>query len=130
LDKFWIYKSWKDVYSKQVYAIQLVDWWCNIFRWGHGFILHSKEEVIWLWKNTKQIGNWNFIQSSTHMCVEWTFDILKCKWGTIMKCTDCSLHFVPNVVFTCIILHKICILSKDAFDRNWIEELEKSCKID
>ncbi len=42
-----------------------------------------------------------------------------------MKCTDCPLCFVLDVVFTCITLHNICILSKDAFDKSYIEKDEK-----
>jgi hypothetical protein len=42
-----------------------------------------------------------------------------------MKRMDYSLCFTLDVVSTCIILHNICILSKDAFDRTWIEDIEK-----
>jgi hypothetical protein len=42
-----------------------------------------------------------------------------------MKQMDYSLCFIMDVVSTCIILHNICILSKDAFDRTWIENVEK-----
>jgi hypothetical protein len=42
-----------------------------------------------------------------------------------MKHMDCPLCFISDVVSTCIILHNICILLKDAFDRTWIEDVEK-----
>jgi hypothetical protein len=42
-----------------------------------------------------------------------------------MKRMNYSLCFILDVVSTCIILHNICILSKDAFDRTWIEDVEK-----
>jgi hypothetical protein len=42
-----------------------------------------------------------------------------------MKCMDCPLCFVLDVVSTCIILHNVCILSKDAFGRSYIEKDEK-----
>ncbi len=70
-------------------------------------------------------ANWNFIQSSTQMSVARAFGILKCRWRIIMKCMDCPLHYVTDVVSTCIILHNKCTLLKDDFDRSWIEEVEK-----
>jgi hypothetical protein len=42
-----------------------------------------------------------------------------------MKCMDCPLHYVMDVVSTCIILHNKCTLLKDDFDTSWIEEVEK-----
>ncbi len=42
-----------------------------------------------------------------------------------MKCMDYSLCFILDVISTCIIVHNICILSKDAFDKTWIEDVEK-----
>jgi hypothetical protein len=42
-----------------------------------------------------------------------------------MKCMDYSLCFILDVISTCIIVHNICILSKNAFDRTWIEDVEK-----
>ena len=74
-------------------------------------------------------AHWNFIQSSTRMCVERAFGILKCRWRIIMKRMECPLKFVPDVVAACIVLHNICILSTDQFDREWIQigedELER-----
>jgi hypothetical protein len=43
-------------------------------------------------------ANWNFIQSSTQMFVEQTFDILKWRWKIIMKHMDCSLCFILDVI--------------------------------
>ena len=46
-----------------------------------------------------------------------------------MKRMDCPLKSVPDMVAACIVLHNICILSKDKFDREWIqigeEDLER-----
>lgn len=69
-------------------------------------------------------ANWNFIQSSTRMCVERAFGILKGRWRIIMKRTDVPLRMVPDLVCTCIVLHNLCIAMKDSFDRNWIDEAE------
>ncbi len=43
-------------------------------------------------------ANCNFIQSSTQMLIEQTFDILKWRQKIIMKHMDCSLCFIPNVI--------------------------------
>lgn len=69
-------------------------------------------------------ANWNFIQSSTRMCVERAFGILKGRWRIIMKRCDIPLRMVPDVVCTCIVLHNLCITMKDAFDKTWIDEAE------
>jgi hypothetical protein len=70
-------------------------------------------------------AHWNFIQSSTRMCVERAFGILKCRWRIIMKRMECPLKYVPDVVASCIILHNICIISADVFDREWIKVAEE-----
>ena len=74
-------------------------------------------------------SHWNFIQSSTCMNVEQAFGILKCRWWIITKRIDCPVKFVMDMVAACIILHNICILSRDKFDREYIqigeEDLER-----
>lgn len=42
-----------------------------------------------------------------------------------MKHIECPLNFVPDMAATCIILHNICILSVDVFDREWIKVVEE-----
>jgi hypothetical protein len=69
-------------------------------------------------------ANWNFIQSSTRMCVERGFGILKGSWRIIMKRCDIPLRMVPNLVCTCIILYNLYITMKDSFDKTWIDEAE------
>ena len=70
-------------------------------------------------------ANWNFIQSSTRMCVERAFGILKGRWRIIMRRSDISLRHMTDIVATCIILHNICTIRKDKFDIEWIEEAER-----
>jgi hypothetical protein len=64
----------------------------------------------------------NFIQSSTHMYVERIFGILKGRWRIIQKRVDVPLRLVADIVSTCIVLYNLCIITKDMFDSNWIEE--------
>jgi hypothetical protein len=68
--------------------------------------------------------NWNFIESSTRMCVERAFGILKGRWRIIMKRCDIPLRMVSDVVYTCIVLQNLYITMKDSFDKTWIDEAE------
>ena len=78
-------------------------------------------------------ANWNFVQSSTRMCVERAFGILKGRWRIIMKRCDVPLRSVPDLVATCIVLHNLCITMNDGFNENWIskaeEQLQRKIKI-
>ena len=69
--------------------------------------------------------NWNFIQSSTQMCVERAFGILKGRWRIIMRRCDVPLRMIPDIVSTCIVMHNLCITMKDGFDVDWITEAEE-----
>jgi hypothetical protein len=69
-------------------------------------------------------AHWNFIQSSTRMYIERTFGILKSRWKIIQKRADVLLRSVADIVSTCIVLHNLCIITKDKFDSIWIEEVE------
>lgn len=69
-------------------------------------------------------AHWNFIQSSTRMCVERAFGILKGRWRIIQKRADVPLRSMADIVSTCIVLHNLCIITKDKFDAIWIEEAE------
>jgi hypothetical protein len=73
-------------------------------------------------------AHWNFIQSSTHMCVERAFGILKGRWRIIQKRADVPLRSMADIVSTCIVLHNLCIIMKDKFYSNWIEEAEAELK--
>jgi hypothetical protein len=53
-------------------------------------------------------ANWNFIQSSTRMCVERAFGILKGRWRLIMKRLEVPLKNMHDIVAACIVLHNIC----------------------
>jgi hypothetical protein len=68
--------------------------------------------------------HWNINQSSTRICMEYAFGILKGKWRIIQKWADVSLRSVADIVLTCIVLHNLCIITKDKFDSIWIEEAE------
>ena len=64
---------------------------------------------------TKEEYNWNFVQSSTRMCVERAFSMLKGRWRILLKRIDVNLKNVPNLVSTCLVLHNMCIIFGDIF---------------
>lgn len=45
-------------------------------------------------------ANWNFIRSSTRMCVECAFNILKGKWRIILRMVDVLMRHVVDIVAT------------------------------
>ena len=69
-------------------------------------------------------ANWNFIQSSTRMCVERAFGILKGRWRLIMKRSEVPLRNMPDIVATCIVLHNLCIVNNEGIEDEWIVEAE------
>ena len=70
-------------------------------------------------------SHWNFIQSSTRMCIERSFGILKGRWRILLKRMDCDLRMVSDIVTACIILHNLCNIHKDEFNNKWIEEAKE-----
>ena len=72
---------------------------------------------------TREEYNWNFVQSSTRMCIERAFGMLKGRWRILLKSIDVHLKNVPDLVSTCIVLHNICIIIGDNFWKTeWIQE--------
>jgi hypothetical protein len=68
--------------------------------------------------------NWNYVQSSIRMCIEWAFGLLKGRWRILMKRIDTQLEMVPGIVTACIILHNLCTIQKDEFLKDWIREAQ------
>ena len=67
--------------------------------------------------------HWNFVQSSTRMCVERAFGMLKGRWRILLKRVDVHLTNVPDLVSTCLVLHNMCIIFGDTFWREeWMRE--------
>jgi hypothetical protein len=69
-------------------------------------------------------ANWNFIQSSTRMCVDRAFGILKDKWRMIMKRCEMTLRSMPDIVAIYIVLHNLCIVNKEGIEEDWIVKAE------
>ena len=67
--------------------------------------------------------HWNFVQSSTRMCVERAFGMLKGRWRILLKRVDVHLKNVPEFVITCLVLQNICIIFGDNFWKTeWTQE--------
>ena len=72
---------------------------------------------------TREEYNWNYVQSSTRMCVERAFGMLKGRWRILLKRIDVHLKNVPDLVSTCLVLHNICIILGDTFWKaEWMQE--------
>lgn len=67
--------------------------------------------------------HWNFVQSSTRMCVERAFGMLKGRWRILLKRMDVHLKSVPELVTVCLLLHNMCIIFGDNFWKTeWMQE--------
>ena len=64
---------------------------------------------------TKEEYYWNFVQSSSRMCVERAFGMLKGRWRILLKKIDIHLKNVPELVSSCLVFHNICIILGDRF---------------
>ena len=62
--------------------------------------------------------HWNYVQSSTRMCVERAFGMLKGRWRILLKRIDIALENVSDLVSTCLMLHNICIIFGDELWRS------------
>ena len=70
--------------------------------------------------------HWNFVQSSTRMCVERAFGMLKGRWQILLKRIDVHLKNVPDLVTTCLVLHNMCIVFGDTFwKQKWLREAQE-----
>ena len=80
----------------------LLSWCITPFKMGPMGLPLSREEV---WFNRKH--------SSTRMCVERGFGILKARFKEISTKSSLKLDFLPTVVHCCCVLHNILLASKD-----------------
>ncbi len=78
---------------------------------------------FWLgWRNVdwaiflrKNIEKTNFENKSITFVVFKSFSYVYKKWKNLMKTTNWSLKYVPNLVATCLCLHNLCIIENDSF---------------
>jgi hypothetical protein len=108
-------KSHKDKYclsEKLLRYALLEDVACQPRPWMFTPYLGSKDGFIC------EQEHWNFIQSSSRMCVERAFGILKLRWKILLKMMDCQLRHVT----ACLILHNLTIMHNDTFYMSWFED--------
>ena len=92
----------------------LLSWCITPFKLGPMGTPLSEEEV---WFNRKH--------SSTRICVERGFGILKSRFKEIGTKTSLKLDFIPTVVHCCCILHNILLASKD----RTLDEILVDCEL-
>ena len=64
---------------------------------------------------TREEYHWNFVQSSTRMYIERTFNMLNGRWTILLKKIDVHLKNMSELISTCIVLHNMCIVFGDEF---------------
>ena len=75
--------------------------------------------------------SYNFKHSSTRMCLERAFDILKGLWKTLKKpMTHVHLQKIPSLIVACCILHNIVIDRNDIIDEGYTEIVDRTAPED
>ena len=92
----------------------LLSWCITPFKMGPMGVALTDEEV---WFNRKH--------SSTRMCVERGFGILKARFKEIGTKSALKLDFVPTVVHSCCVLHNILLASKD----RTLDQILRECEL-
>lgn len=92
----------------------LLSWCMTPFKIGPMGVPLTDEEV---WFNRKH--------SSTRMCVERGFGLLKARFKEIGTKTALKLNFVPTVVHSCCVLHNILLASKD----RTLDQILRDCEL-
>lgn len=92
----------------------LLSWCITPFKMGPMGNPLSQEE---LWFNHKH--------SSTRMCVERGFGILKARFKEIGSKSALKLNFLPTVVHSCCVLHNILLASKD----RTLDQILRDCEL-
>ena len=85
----------------------------------------------WLMKSFPDNGHlsrqqklFNYRLSRARVVVEHAYGRLKGRWRCLLKRLDVSVEDVPNVIATCCVLHNICEMHGDIFDKNLLEGVE------
>ena len=66
----------------------------------------------------------NLALSRSRVAVENAFGRLKCRFQWITKRLDATLEHTVNIVKTCCILHDFCIITKQRFLHEWLQQTE------
>ena len=85
----------------------------------------------WLIKPYSDRGNlspnearFNLALSRSRVVVENAFGRLKGRFQCIAKRLDTTLDHTVNIVTTCCILHNFCIITKQRFLHEWLQQTE------
>ena len=77
---------------------------------------------------SSDVKYYNYRLSRARIVVENAFGRLKARWRQLLKQNDMSIENVPMVVTTCCILHNMCEKQGDAFDSDWLSDIDISNK--
>ena len=56
------------------------------------------------------------------MVVEVAFGRLKACWRRLSKQIDIHIDNVPNIIIACCILHNMCEVHDDTFNKEWLQD--------
>jgi len=66
---------------------------------------------------TQRQKNYNFCHSSSRMVIERAFDLLKCRWRSLLHVLAMNnVELIPYHILACCVLHNICLLRKDELE--------------
>lgn len=73
---------------------------------------------------TAQRKTFNYGICRERVVVEVAFGHLKARWRRLIKQNDMLVQNVPNVIAACCTLDNICEIYDDAFNEEWLEDME------
>ena len=82
--------------------------------------------LSWLMKPFVHNGSLSADQNTSRMVVENAFGRLKGRWRCLLTRNDTMIEDMVNVVTTCCTLHNICEVHNEAFDEDWLQDIEES----
>ena len=84
----------------------------------------AHETLQHLWQSQPDKARFNFALSIRRVVVENAFGRLKDRFQCIAKRLDTILGHAVNIVTTCCILHSFCIITKQRFLHEWLQQTE------
>ena len=72
---------------------------------------------------TGQQKAFNYSLSRARIVVENAFGRLKGRWRCLLKRNDTFIEDMPTVISACCVLHNICEVHRDHFNREWLQDI-------
>ena len=74
---------------------------------------------------TEEQNTFNYRICRGRVVVEIAFGQLKARWRRLLKLNDMSTDNIPNVIAACCVLHNICEIHGDAFNEEWLQDVNE-----